>query len=164
MIKRGRPTKYENDKTIKKAEEYIKLCIDEIESIVESENDKTGRVRYISKLKVKLPKAEGLALYLGVQRDTLYEWASKYEDFSYILEKINQIQADRVIDEALAGNYNANIAKLLLGKHGYKDQSETDITSKGERIIGIEYFEPNDSRKKNTNQTDLETASSLPET
>ncbi len=134
--KKGRPTKY-NKEMFEKAEEYIKECVDKLERVVESNNELTGRTRFIQKFKVKLPKAEGLALYLGVSRDTLYEWAKQYPDFSDILEKVNQIQADRVINEALAGNYNATIAKLLLGKHGYKESSETDVTSKGEKIIVI---------------------------
>jgi len=132
----GRPTKY-SPEILKKAQEYISNCKDEVEEIIESINEKTGRERFIHKLKVKLPKAEGLALYLEVNRDTLYEWAKKYPRFSDILEKINQIQADRVINEALAGNYNPLIAKLLLGKHGYKDKSERDITSGGLSLTEI---------------------------
>jgi hypothetical protein len=131
----ARPTDYKGKKTIDKAEKYIKSCVDKFEKITESKNDKTGRERYIQKLKIKLPKAEGLALYLSVSRDTLYEWAKKHPEFSDILERVNQIQADRVIDEALAGNYNSLIAKLLLGKHGYHEKTDTDITSKGESLI-----------------------------
>ena len=123
----GRPTKYKGEETIRKSEEYIKSCVDKMGKVVESINKKTGRERFVHQMQIKLPKAEGLALYLGVSRDTLYEWASKYDEFSDILERVNQIQADRVINEALAGNYNALIAKLLLAKHGYKDRS--DITT-----------------------------------
>jgi hypothetical protein len=32
---------------------------------------------------------------------------------------------------------------LLLAKHGYTDKTETDITSKGEKIAGINYVVPN---------------------
>ena len=130
----ARPSKYTKE-TLKKAEEYIESCVDEIERVVKYESDKsTG---YENNLKVKLPKAEGLALYLGVARSRLYEWAGKYKEFKDILERINQVQADRVINEALAGNYNPLIAKLLLGKHGYKEQS--DITSGGKPIPLFNY-------------------------
>lgn len=117
----GRPTKYNKDMLLL-AQEYIDSCKDYIV--------KDGVSR------VKLPKAEGLALHLKVNRSTLYEWADKHEDFSDILDKINAIQAERVINEALAGNYNSNIAKLLLGKHGYKDMKDTDITTGGDKING----------------------------
>lgn len=125
MAEQGRPTKYEGNKTIEKTRQYISECVDDFSTHT-----------------VRLPKAEGLAYYLGVSRDTLYEWAKKHKSFSDILEEINQIQSSRVIDNALAGNYNANIAKLLLGKHGYKEQSETDLTSKGEKIEGFNYIIP----------------------
>lgn len=117
---------YEGNKTIKKAEEYIDSCVDSMERSVESENEKTGRKRFSSKVKVRLPKSEGLALHLGVSRTRIYEWAKEHDEFRAILERLNQIQADRVFNEALAGNYNPMISKLLLGKHGYKDSSEVD--------------------------------------
>ena len=116
--KGGRPTKYKGEETIKLAEKYLSECKDNFK-----------------KKKVILPKAEGLALYLGVSRQTLYEWAKEYPAFSYILEKINQTQADKVINESLAGNYSPTIAKLLLGKHGYKE--EHDLTSGGQPITDI---------------------------
>jgi len=92
--------------------------------------DENGKSTY----NVNIPKAEGLALHLGVNRSTLYEWAENHQAFSDILDEINALQSNRVINNALAGNYNATIAKLLLGKHGYKEQSEQDVTSGGEKI------------------------------
>lgn len=115
----ARPTDYSEDMLLK-ANEYIGNAVDTADSH--------------GKMQVRLPKAEGLALYLGVSRRTLYTWAEAHDEFSHILERINAIQADRVIDRALDGSYNANIAKLLLGKHGYSDKSEVDHTSKGEKI------------------------------
>lgn len=84
---------------------------------------------------VNLPKAAGLALHLGVNRSTLYEWAKVHPEFSNILERINATQEDRVINKAIEGTYNSNIAKLLLGKHGYKESF--DHTSDGEKITSI---------------------------
>jgi len=123
----GRPSKYEGEKTLKKAKEYIEKCVDSISQKLESTNKKTGRRRFINLLKVNIPKAEGLALYLGVSRQLLYDWADKHKEFHDILERINQIQVNRVIDEALAGNYNSTIAKLLLAKHGYRDEGALEI-------------------------------------
>lgn len=126
----ARPTKYEGQKTIDKANEYIDKCVDEYKSL-------TDGSRVVYRMKVDLPKAEGLALHLEVRRETLYEWASKYPEFSNILERINQIQANTVINESLAGNYNSTIAKLLLGKHGYKELSGLELEG-GEKPIRIE--------------------------
>ena len=123
----GRPTKY-SKAMLKKAKEYIKESTDGLKKVLESTNSKTGRKKWKYEVAVRLPKAEGLALALKVRRSTLYEWAKNHEEFSDILETINQIQADRVINKALSGNYNPLIAKLLLGKHGYKDKSEVKQT------------------------------------
>ena len=83
-----------------------------------------GTELYKTKLNVKLPSIEGLARYLGVSRDTLYEWAKEHEEFSDILEIVRAEQADRLINNGLAGDYNPTIAKLLLHKHGYSDKTE----------------------------------------
>ena len=135
----GRPTKY-NNKILKKAWTYIASCKDD-EGIQK---------------KVKLPKAEGLAIYLDVSRDTLYEWASKHKEFSDILEAINQEQIERLINNGLSGFYNSTIAKLVLAKHGYKEETKTDLTSGGEQIKTINYIIPNDSKRKDAdNFSDL---------
>lgn len=110
----GRPTQY-SDNILKKAKEYIESCQD-------------------TKKEVRLPKSEGLALYLGVTRKTLYNWADEHEEFLHILEKINQSQVEKLIDNGLAGKYNATIAKLVLAKHGYKDQVGLSGEGEGEPI------------------------------
>lgn len=125
MAKPGHPTKY-NAKVLEKAWTYIATC-----------KDSDG----ISK-KVRLPKAEGLAIYLDVSRDTLYEWAKVHPEFSDILEAINKEQVERLINNGLSGFYNSTIVKLVLAKHGYKEETKTDITSGGEKIVGINYIIP----------------------
>lgn len=127
----GRPPKY-GKKMIKMAKEYIQNCNDKVVNVLESENETTGRTRYLTRLKVNLPKIEGLCIYLDIRRSTAYEWANKYEEFSDIIEEINKLQSQRLIDGALSGEYNSIIAKLLLSKHGYKE--EKDITSGGKPI------------------------------
>ena len=140
--KGGRPTDY-NDKTVEKARKYIASCKDE------------GK-------EVNLPTSEGLALFLKVTRMTLYNWAEKHKEFLYILEELNQEQAKRLINKGLSGDYNSNIAKLVLAKHGYKDKSEQDITSKGESITGINYIVPKEN--EDNNKTDLEATPGVEDT
>lgn len=62
----GRPTKY-SKAMVASAQQYIALCEDEV----------SGRVR-----KVNLPTIEGLALHLGVSRDSIHEWRKRYPEFS----------------------------------------------------------------------------------
>ena len=137
MAKAGRKSGYQEEKTRLIAQEYLQQCV-----------DKFGP----GNKKVRLPKVEGLCLKLGIARSTAYLWAEKYKPFSDILEQINQIQTDRCFNEGLAGNYNATIAKLLLAKHGYKE--EMDITS-GYRPLPLLGGQSND-KNNNRNKKDTE--------
>lgn len=117
----GRPTDY-NEQIIIKANEYLKLCQDQ-------EIEKGTEERPIYSLKVKLPTKGGLAVYLGVSRETLYAWAKEKPEFSDIMEQLGALQEERLIDNGLSGDYNPTIAKVLLTKHGYRegiDQSTND--------------------------------------
>lgn len=109
----GRPTDYSEDMIIK-AQDYLESCKD---SFIDN--------------KVNLPTIYGLALYLHVNKDTLYEWAKKYPDFSVALKDIEQTQAQRLLNEGLAGNYNPTIAKLILSaNHGMKERVDTTTNDK----------------------------------
>lgn len=122
----GRPLEY-SDEIITKANQYIESCNDE-EVPANAENGTRSRVN------VKIPTKGGLAMYLNVSRDTLYDWSSKYEEFSYIMEKLGANQEDRLINNGLSGNYNPTISKVLLTKHGYREG--VDNTSNGNTITG----------------------------
>lgn len=137
----GRPTEY-NEAMLLKAQEYLSWANDTVDS-----NGTT---------QIRLPKAEGMALYIGIHRSTLYRWAEEHPEFSDILERMNQIQADRVIDKAMSGQYNSQIAKLLLGKHGYSDKQEIDHTSAGKAIPilgGLSKHVPDNDSSQETGTT-----------
>ena len=73
-----------------------------------------------------IPSVEGLALYINIARSTIYNW-EKDEDkteFMDILEKINERQKQTLINKGLSGEFNSNITKLVLGKHGLSDKRE----------------------------------------
>ena len=75
-----------------------------------------------------IPSVAGLALLLGVARNTIYDWASQEDklEFSNILDDILSKQEILLINSGLTGDFNASIAKLALGKHGYSDKVEQD--------------------------------------
>jgi hypothetical protein len=85
---------------------------------------------------------EGLAIRLSVHRDSLYEWEKTSKEFSDILERLRQCQAQKLIDKGLNNQYNAAIAKMLLSKHGYveehKTESKEEITHKYEELTDEE--------------------------
>lgn len=140
----GAPMKLTRDSVDKAKEYYLNVAVDRPEKHPES--------GVITGVEVNLPTKEGLALYLGVTRKTLYNWAEEDEaawehltdeeaelkkDFLYIFDCIMSEQAKRLINKGLAGKYNSLIGKLLLGKHGYKDM--TDMTTNDEPIAAVQF-------------------------
>ncbi len=125
MARTGRPKEY-NEDTVKKAQQYLDECVDTYTVTKEGEE---GTLK-----KVNIPSIAGLALYLNIARETVYDWRDKYPEFSDILGHILAEQERRLISNGLSGAYNSNITKLVLGKHGYHDKQDTDITTKGEKI------------------------------
>lgn len=124
----GRPTIY-NEEILTKTEEYIISCEGGYEvqtrpKIVDGIHK--GEEDY-SKIVAKVPTIEGLAYYLGINKDTIYTWRKEKPEFSELIERLLAKQANELINKALTGDYNPVIAKVLLTKHGYREG--TDITT-----------------------------------
>ena len=100
----GRPTKY-TPELLKKAREYIHTYADYDQAF---------------------PSDIGLAFVLDIGTTTLYKWAGDEDkkEFKDILDKINTNQQLVAWNKGLRGEYNANLGKLLMGKHGYSDKQE----------------------------------------
>lgn len=82
-----------------------------------------------------IPTIEGFAQYVGISRDTVYAWERENPEFSDIADSVRQLQGRMALNGGLKGTFNATISKLLLSsKHGYVEQSATDVTSKGEKL------------------------------
>ena len=129
--KGGGKKKYPDIKVLlQKTKDYIETCKDEKIELLESVNEKTGHKRFISKLKVKLPTIEGLSLYLDLSDEGISRYSKKSLEFRGLLNRLKKFQAERLINNSLAGNYNALIAKLILAKHGYKDNAEVEHRGK----------------------------------
>jgi len=118
----GRPTDY-NESILEKANNYLENYKDE------------GDV---------IPSIAGLACVLKIARSTIYDWA-KQEDkkaFSDILDDILSKQERVLMNKGLDGEFNSAIVKLALGKHGYSDKQETDLTSGGKPIKNEWHIHP----------------------
>lgn len=111
----GRPTDY-TPKIIEKAKAYIEGF------------EEYGHA---------VPSVVGLCKVLNRSRTTIYRWAKEEgNEFSDILDAINENQELVTFNKSLTGEYNATIAKLLLGKHGYSDKSDQTISG-GDRPLEI---------------------------
>lgn len=94
---------------------------------------------YIGQCVNMLPTREGLALFLGVKRSTLYEW-EKHDtklavEFSDIFDEIMAEQAVRLVSGGLYGRFNATITKLMLAKHDYVDRAE--VAEKSDQTVTV---------------------------
>ena len=115
----GRPTGY-SEEILEKTNTYLTECVEQN----------------------KLPSIARLARYLLVSRTTIYEWSGKHKEFSYILDDVLSEQEASALEKGLNGEWNPTIVKLLLGKHGYSEKSQTDITSGGKRIKNDWHIHP----------------------
>lgn len=147
MAKMGRPTEYSPD-FIDKVDEYLASCQDKIVQVVvecETEIDEDsedgpvpGKTTTLGEKKqqVNLPTIEGFALFIGVSRRSVFEWAAltddqgvlRYPDFAHSLEKINTEQQKRLLNKGLSGEYNSTIAKLVLSAN-HNMREKADLTS-----------------------------------
>lgn len=139
----GRPTKYTSD-MCKKVDEYLDQCDDEYDEFHKTRGEKSDSFDRL--IKVNLPTIYSFSEFVGVNESTVYEWKDLYPEFSKSLGKILKLQEKRLLEKSLAGEYNPMIAKLVLSSnHGYKEKTETDVTSKGERISGFNYVKPDEA-------------------
>ena len=106
----GRPTKY-TEEILDKARYYLKNY------------EECGDV---------IPSHIGLSLYIEICTSTVYDWASQKEKkpFSDILDQILNKQHQVLITKGLTGEFNSNICKLVLGKHGYHDKQDHTLDIK----------------------------------
>ena len=111
----GRPTKY-NDEILALARMYLEGGWQEQGDVV--------------------PQIAGLALAMGIERGTVYQWAKDEDkqEFSHIFTRIQALQERGLINSGLNGKFNPAITKMMLTKHGYSDKSEVDHTSGGEKM------------------------------
>lgn len=77
-----------------------------------------------------LPSISGLSLYLKRSRTLLHDWAADDDkkEFKDILDEILATQEQVALSKGLRNEYNANLVKLLLGKHGYHDKVDAELT------------------------------------
>jgi len=100
----GRPTKY-TKALLDKAREYLIEWKDQGDMI---------------------PSHEGMQEYIGLSSTCMYDWGrdETKEEFKAILDECLVKQRRELINKGLSGDFNSNITKLVLGKHGYHDKQD----------------------------------------
>lgn len=134
-MERGRPTAYKEEEVRQKLNEYLESCTDKEYPIL----DKEGNIVDF-KVRANIPTIEGFALFLGVNKTTIYEWESNQPSFSNDIGRLRQEQANRLVNKGLSGEYNPTIAKVLLTKHGYREGIEQ--TGEGGKPIEVNVTDP----------------------
>lgn len=76
-----------------------------------------------------IPSIAGLAVYLGVNRSTVYKWRDENQEFSDTLECLLDNQEVKAVNNGLTGDFNATITKLILANHGYSEKQEIEQTT-----------------------------------
>lgn len=128
-MKVGPPTKY-NSKTLPKVWAYVKECEDEVYIFQKQKGKVEG---FEEKIRTHLPTVVGLALKLGVSKETVYVWAKENQELSDALTRIKSMQEQALLNGGLSNRYNPLITKLILAtNHGYHEKK--DITSDGKQI------------------------------
>ena len=115
----GRPTKYKPD-VFKKIEQYMQMC---------------------GKEQMALPSIEGLAVYLDISKDTIYEWGKKYKEFSDAVKRIADKQKIQLMDDGMYGGKEINAAMaifLLKVNHGMNEKP-TSLTQVNVDEMKIEF-------------------------
>ena len=83
-----------------------------------------------------VPSVVGLCQAINRSRSVIYNWANDTEkEFVDILAYINEQQEIITFTRSLRGDYNATIAKLLLGKHGYHDKQDNTLSGPDGKAI-----------------------------
>lgn len=138
---RGRPTKFDAS-ILKLAREYIDSCGEYYEEILlQKKKGKKGVAVITSKMRMRLPMVEGLALHLKINKDTVQEWKKQHVDFSVLIDEMMNLQATTLANGALIGDLNPVISKVLLTKHGYREGHE--LSGEG----GSALFRPTEADK-----------------
>lgn len=131
----GSPPIYSDPKEVEeKCEQYFEYIKGEKDKDLQVVNPKTGVTQLIPVWirEPEPPTVTGLALFLGFcGRKTLDDYANK-EMFGYIIKRA-KLRVENGYERALYSQGNTG-AIFALKNMGWKDKTETDITTGGEKI------------------------------
>lgn len=90
-----------------------------------------------------LPSVVGMAVILGVNKTTLYQWVEDERgSFSNTLAMCSDHQELELLNKGLIGDFNPTIVKLALANHGYHDKADNTISAPGGGPVEVMEFTP----------------------
>lgn len=89
-----------------------------------------------------IPSRVGLCCYLGISKQTSFEWCKLYPDFLATLEAVEALQEREAMNKGIKGEFNSTITKLVLANHGYSDKVEQDLTSSDGSMGNVHVYLP----------------------
>lgn len=113
---------YDPEVVLPKVDEYLEQCVDDWEALGDN-----GNAKYVRK--VNLPSKVGLARYLEISTNTLKHWRNNFPQLEEKVQFVTDAQHEKLLNNGLGGQYNSNVTKMLMGKHGYADQQNQNINA-----------------------------------
>lgn len=124
----GRPLKYKTVEALETAiEEYFQLQDNRIQQVYSAKQDAV-----LEMVNPAPYTMSGLARAMGIDRDTLINYASKEEYFGAIKAARERVHED--VEQRLMEKQATGAIFNLKNNFGWKDKTETDITSGGNPI------------------------------
>ena len=78
-----------------------------------------------------IPSIAGLATHLDVMRNTIYDWAKLYPEFSNILDRLQRKQEEFLLFHGLTKGYDSSFAKFITQNvTRFRDKLETSNTNR----------------------------------
>jgi hypothetical protein len=128
----GRPSKY-TPEIQKKAEKYIEMPLFEKYKVQKVVKDEIVEVELSRPSGI--PSIAGLAVNLGVSRETIYTWGETHRQFLDTLEELKSKQEYFLEYHGLTRGYDSSFAKFIaVNVTNYRDKIETTNTNKEIKI------------------------------
>lgn len=94
-----------------------------------------------------VPTMEGLAFFMQRTKSTLLRWAEEHEEFRYALDRLKDIQAMKLQNGGLKGEFAPVITKLMLSaNHGMAEKQETKNEESGTLTVKVLRFSADGDR------------------
>jgi hypothetical protein len=142
----GRPTKYKPEY----AEELIKFFTTDLTKY-DADGKEIGGI---------LPTLAKFASDHDICVDDITDWVNrknkagkpKHPEFIRAYRRCKQLQENMLINNALRGHYQSNFAIFVAKNYSnMRDQTQTDVTSGGEKITGFIYNSPKHDTSNKSN-------------